>query len=447
MLKDIDFFKKDITVGIFGFGISGQSVFKWCNSKNINTIIFDDAKENCENFSEEKIKLCSLIIRSPSFLNDNKWVRFANACGIFCINDLDLAAFFWKGKIIAVTGTDGKTTTTEFLAFALKKTGFQTVSVGNNGTPLMEYITSDKNHKDSIAVIEVSSFQAEALKYLHPDYVLWINFAHDHLNKHGSLENYFRAKYNLIHLCKDPDIKHVFVGESVVNYSKQKAEFSLISEQNVHTKIEYLPCKSPLNISVQRENYAIVEALYKNLNLPIKYLENAAIEFKLPKHRLQKIATLMTKKKDGVVEFWNDSKATNFHSFQAAVNTFNKKLILILGGKSKGEALDQYIDEICKHAKSVFLLGETGRQIYEELQKKNIKNGFCSMFFYPTNNQNPEKILSKIVNDIFCVALPEDIVLFSPGFSSFDMFENFEERGNLYEKCVFKLSHCDGFLK
>ncbi len=437
MLKNI--FSKDSIIGIFGFGITGRAVAKWCNVRNLKTIIFDEKVANCEQFSKEKIAQCSIIIRSPSFLENNEWVRYAKSCGIHCIGELDLAAHFWRGKIIAVTGTDGKTTTTEFLTHALKHAGLSAIAVGNNGQPLISFISSEFNHDSIYAVVEVSSFQAESLCNLQPDYVIWTNFATDHINVHNSLENYFYAKYNLIKLCKFADSQHIFVGESVEKYARLYGSFNIIGKQNVHVKFSSLPTNSALNIPAQHKNYALVEALWQSLRLSLLSLQEAACSYMLPRHRLQKIATVQKQNNDEGVEFWNDSKATNFHSFQAALYSFNRKLIIIVGGRSKGEDLEQYVEVICKRAKSVLLLGETGAQIYEKLIKKRYKNEFDLLCYYGSDKKNAEKILSKIVNDAFCVALPGDVVLLSPGFASFDMFENFEKRGDFYEKYVLRL--------
>lgn len=438
MLKEI--FDEDLLIGIFGFGVTGRAVAKWCDKHNIRKRLFDDNVKECDPFSEEKIAECDVIVRSPSFLDENRWVRFVREHNIPCITELDLAAEFWKGRIIAVTGTDGKTTTTEFLAHALQCVGYQAVAVGNNGRSLLEYTDDAINVPSNFAVIEISSFQASALSKLYPDYVIWTNFAPDHINVHGSLENYFAAKYNLIRLCHNPDTEHIFIGTSVAEYAKKNLSFGLLQNSNVHTDIAHLPVDSALNISVQRENYALVEALWQVLQLPFQLLEKAALSFKLPEHRLQRVAAV---KKAGIgdcVEFWDDSKATNFHSFQAALHSFDKKIILIAGGRSKGEDIDQYVDEICRNASSVLLMGETGEQIYSEILLRKSEKFFNLLRYYGGSRENAEKIILKIVNDAFCVALPGDVVLLGPGFASFDMFTSFNERGDLYKKCILKLN-------
>lgn len=427
--------KKDDLIGIFGYGVTGRAVAEWCDLNGKKKIIFDDNLEECEPFAEKTVSKCTLIVRSPSFFDDNRWIVFAKSCGIECVTELDLAAKFWKGKIIAVTGTDGKTTTTEFLSHALKCVDHNAVAVGNNGQSLLRYLDEPINEPDSFAVIEVSSFQSNALSKLRPDYVIWTNFAQDHINIHGTLDNYFAAKYKLVRLCHQPNENHIFVGESVNRYAEKIGNFNLTDY--VHTEISHLPEKSALNISVQHENYALIEALWRSLNFPFDVLEEAALSFSLPEHRLQRIFSI--EKNEGYVDFWNDSKATNFHSFRAALRSFDKKVILIAGGRSKGEDLEQYVTEICQKASSVLLMGETGEQIYQKILQKKCKKVFNLVRFYGMDRKDAEKIVSKIVNDAFYVALPGDVVLLSPGFASFDMFTCFEERGDLYKQCVLKL--------
>lgn len=430
-------FDKTKLIGIFGFGVTGRAVSEWCDRHNVKKIIFDDNLGGCEPFSEEKIRQCDCIVRSPSFLDNNRWVKFANFCNIRCISELDLAALFWKGKIIAVTGTDGKTTTTEFLAHALTNAGCVAVAVGNNGRSLLSYLDNSVNAPSSFAIVEVSSFQASEVSEFRPDYMIWTNFAPDHINIHGSLDNYFSSKYNLVKLCKNLDEKHILIGRSVAKYAQSGDNFGLLSEKNVYVGIEHLPEDSALNIPVQHENYALIEELWNVLDLPVKKLEESAISFKLPKHRLQKIVAI--DKLDGKVEFWDDSKATNFHSFQAALRSFDQKVILIAGGRSKGENIEQYVDEILQKVKSIFLIGETGAQIYEQILVQKYDKFFEFIHYYGGERKDVKKTLSKIVNDAFYVALPGDVVLLSPGFASFDMFSSFEERGDLYTESVLKL--------
>lgn len=437
MLSDI--FSNKFKLGIFGYGVTGQAVARWCDLHNIKYLVFDDKHNLCERFTEDSIKSCNLIVRSPSFLNENKWIKFAESCGIQCVGELDLGAYFWRGKVIAVTGTDGKTTTTEFLTHALKHSGYGAVAIGNNGSPFINIIDSEFNNESSYAVVEVSSFQAESLQLFRPDYVLWTNFASDHIDAHYSLHEYFAAKYKIIELIKKCDEKHVFIGESVLDYTKIDPSFPLIKSQYVHTNIAHLPHDSSLNISVQHENYALIEHFWITLGFSIQDLKTAASSFVLTRHRLQKIATVKTKKNDGYVSFWNDSKATNFHSFKAALDSFEEKLIVIVGGKSKEEDLILYVTEILNKAKIVLSLGYTGKILYEELCKKDTNKVLKMVKFYGSGRENAEDVIAEIVSEAFSIASKGDHVLFSPGFSSFDMFDNFEQRGNFYEKYVLRL--------
>ncbi|MDR3273854.1 MAG: UDP-N-acetylmuramoyl-L-alanine--D-glutamate ligase [Puniceicoccales bacterium] len=435
MLTDI--FTEGFKVGIFGCGVSGKAVRKWCVRHGVDHSIFDE--NGGEIFSNSIAGYFDLIVRSPSFLDDHPWVIMAFKNGVPCIGELDLAANFWKGRIIAVTGTDGKTTTVEFLKHSLCNIGHQAVAVGNIGLPFVSVIDDAINVPNSWAVVEVSSFQAQLLQIMHPDYVLWTNFAPDHVDNHHSLHSYFKSKNKLVEMAKFCDARHVFIGVSVRNYAKNYPEFSQLSNASVCWKYCDIPRDSCLNIPVQWENFALVEKFWQTCNLGLDKLRASAETFRLPKHRLQKICSVeKTDSSSGKfnVEFWNDSKATNFHSFKAAMDSFDRKLILIAGGKSKGEEIGQYIEVFLEKIKTLLLIGETGRTIFDALNGNNFIKMFEYCKFFGDNRSDSLTIMRNAVKFSFSVADAEDVVLLCPGFSSLDMFSGYDQRGCLYEECV-----------
>ncbi|MDR1255315.1 MAG: UDP-N-acetylmuramoyl-L-alanine--D-glutamate ligase [Puniceicoccales bacterium] len=434
-------FSKNFRIGILGYGVSGRAVAEWCAGRGIAHNIFSENSEAV--FGDASVDSCDLVVRSPSFLNDHPWVARVCRKGVECVGELDLAARFWRGKIVAVTGTDGKTTTVEFLKYSLGNGGHRAVAVGNIGLPFISVVDGDANAPDSWAIVEVSSFQAQQLRIMRPDYVLWTNFAPDHMDSHYSLSAYFGSKYRLVERAKVCDGEHVFIGESVKAYAQNSPEFSPLNGATVCQKTCYVPLNSCLSIAVQRENFALVEKFWRACNLSLDILNSSAETFKLPKHRLQKICSVEKISPGGekfITEFWNDSKATNFHSFKAALDSFNQRLILMVGGKSKGEEVGPYIKILSEKAKTLLLLGEMGKIIFIALYKNNLMKTFEHCEFFGDLQVDSPNIMRNMVRYAFSIANGSDIILLCPGFSSLDMFSGYDQRGCLYEKYVGELA-------
>jgi UDP-N-acetylmuramoylalanine--D-glutamate ligase len=252
------------------------------------------------------------------------------------------------------------------------------------------------------------------------------------------MEEYFAAKYRLVEMATFRDGEHVFIGESVENYAKNHPEFNLLGGATICGDGD-VPDDSCLNIPVQRKNVALVEKFWNPNGLGVKRLRAAAETFRLPKHRLQKINSSEKVDVDGnkfSVEFWNDSKATNFHSFKAAIDSFDRKLILIVGEKSKGEDVEQYISALLARAKALLLFGEMGRVISNALDERNLKGTFERCEFFGDKRSDSQDIMRDIVKCALSVTNVEDVVPLCPGFSSLDMFTGYDQRGCMYEQCV-----------
>jgi UDP-N-acetylmuramoylalanine--D-glutamate ligase len=208
-----------------------------------------------------------------------------------------------------------------------------------------------------------------------------------------------------------------------------------------------LPKNSPLDIKTQRENFALIESFWKANNFPNDVLKDSAKSFTLPQHRLQKIATIKKKCNDNKLEkidFWDDSKATNFHAMKGALESFGKPVILIAGGKSKNEPIENFIKIIDGKVKSLFLIGDSGQELYDYiLSNKNLSSKIKIMVFY--KNMPKEKIMQNLVEQAYLQASDGDIVLLSPGYSSLDMFSSYNERGNFFVKNVLCLNSDNKF--
>lgn len=411
----------DAPVAVLGNGVTGHGVIKLLQMAKIAYVVYDQNKEAGQVFDASCAREHGLVVYSPGFAQNHEWLRIANLEGCECLAEMDFAALFWKGKILTVTGTDGKTTLATFLAFALKKKGLNAVPAGNNGDPLSGYceLFDDAN---AIAVCEVSSFQSEKLKYFTPQYLLWTNFDEDHLDRYSSMREYFEAKWNLVDRTREGCI---FVGSGVydwmLEYHKQTpANMEVV---DLTRKVRF-PGPNVFEKEPQSENFALALAVWKAMGYEEAELIAISQEFELPKHRLQVIAEF-----DGL-RFWNDSKATTFHAARAALNGFADKVLWIGGGKSKGGNLERFIFDVSPKIAKAYLIGEEASRVKFYLEK----NGVEAIIFLTLDEAVEVAAFDGLQNR----GNVTDLV-FSPAFTSYDMFKNYIHRGNYFENCVFRL--------
>jgi UDP-N-acetylmuramoylalanine--D-glutamate ligase len=403
-------------VAILGAGVSGQGALALLAALGARGILYDEQAVGAEKIFAATAH--GLVVFSPGFAPNHPWLNAARATGCVCLGELDFASLFWRGTLLAVTGTNGKTTLTEFLAHALNAAGRRAHVAGNVGYPLSRLVTEQIDRAD-IAVCEVSSFQAETLQHLRPNATLWTNFAEDHLERHPGLDAYFAAKWRLVERTPPGAL---FVGNSVQDFADRSGR-RLPPAARIAS--EGQPADPSLAGSVfadypQRENFLLAAAWWRQAGLSEAQLYAAARTFRLGEHRLARVG-----EKRGVV-FWNDSKATNFHAVEAALGNFTAPVLWIGGGKSKGGDLGGFIRRIAGHVRHAFLIGET-RQLLE---------AFCRA------SQLPATLcatLDEAVRAAFALAGPGDQVVLSPGFASFDMFRGYDDRGRQFQNIVDNL--------
>ena len=186
-------------IAILGAGISGQAARRLAEARGHATCVFDERGEgDSDAFTAEVCEAFDSIVISPGFAHMHPWRQIAAESSKSCFGEIGFAAQQWQGKLIAVTGTNGKSTITKFLAQALQNVGWKAVATGNIGYPLSDAVLSEANHPDGYAILEVSSFQAELPQGLEIDWLIWTNFAEDHLDRYDSMAEYFLAKANLL---------------------------------------------------------------------------------------------------------------------------------------------------------------------------------------------------------------------------------------------------------
>jgi UDP-N-acetylmuramoylalanine--D-glutamate ligase len=406
-------------VAVLGAGVSGQGVLALLAAIGARGVLYDEQAGNAErSFTAGAAAGHRLVVFSPGFVPEHPWLALARAAGCTCVGELDFASLFWRGDVVAITGTNGKTTLTEFLAHALNAVGRPARATGNVGYPFSRFVVEQTGRAD-VAVCEVSSFQAETLQYLRPTATLWTNFAEDHLERHPGMAAYFAAKWRLVE--RTPP-RAVILGSSVHNSPLISGR---IPPASVRLATEGRPFDARLRGTVfadypQRENFLVAAAWWQHAGLPESVLYAAAQSFHLGAHRLSRVG-----EKRGVT-FWNDSKATNFHAVEAALATFACPVLWIGGGKAKGGDLAGFVCRIARHLRHAFLIGETSPALA----------GHCRDVRVPAT---PCATLAEAVGGAFALAAVGDHIVLSPGFASFDMFHGYDDRGRQFERLVENL--------
>lgn len=407
-------------VAVFGAGVSGQGVAALLRKLDIDWVVYDRrGEQDCIGvFTPEHAYHHDLVVYSPGFAQQHPWRRVAATAGCVVMGEFDFASLFWSADLIAVTGTNGKTTLTEFLTFALRQRGIRAEAVGNIGYPLSGLLASDAT-AIQCAVCEVSSFQAENLQHFSPDAVLWTNFDEDHLDRYSHLEAYFNAKWVLLERLASPKL---VVGTSVAawahRFGKRLPDSAEIVDRAAQR--DAVPTGCCFDNFPQSENYLIARRYWELLGYDVAELAAAARQFRPPRHRLQRVATM------GEVSFWNDSKSTNFAATLAALATFAEPVYWIGGGKKKGGDVATFAKQVAPLVAGAFLVGESSAELQSYLAQSGI---FASTF------ESIEDALESALERITGRAA----VVLSPGFSSQDQFLDYAQRGRHFEDAVWQL--------
>ncbi|SHE35900.1 UDP-N-acetylmuramoylalanine--D-glutamate ligase [Tissierella praeacuta DSM 18095] len=447
---------KNKKVLVFGLGISGLSTVKAlhklgaqiivCDSKTKDELkdFFDKIKdiyvEKHLNTNELPLEDIDLIVKSPGIPPTAPILVNAQEKNIEVITDIELAyRISPTDNIIAITGTNGKTTTTTLVGEIFKKANCNTYVAGNIGVGILWDMVNA--NKDDVFVIEASSFQLENTIYFKPKVSLVTNIAPDHLNWHGSLDNYILSK------------KKIFKNQDKYDYTVLNYEDKTLREiQNeVNSNIIWFSANQKLDNGVFIDGDYIVLKDGQNLSKILPYrqlkilgkhnLENAlgaiAIswamgieleiiaevlrEFPGVEHRIEYVKTIKG------ISFYNDSKGTNSDSTIKAIEALEAPIILIAGGYDKGAEFDELILSFNGKVKELILLGSTK----EKIKETAINNGF--------NNVHLVENMKEAVKLAYNCGEEKDNILLSPACASWDMYNNFEERGQDFKDAVYGL--------
>ena len=386
----------------------------------------------------DKVFNAELVVTSPGVPSNSDVLVEAAKRGIRIISELEFAYQFCKAKIIGITGTNGKTTATSLCAHMLNQFGKKAYAAGNIGHAFSE-IAYDAS-EDDFVVLEISSFQLDYIDEFRPTISVILNITPDHLDRYdNNFENYLESKLNIIknqtasdyfiynndsaeieNRIKNNNVKQIKFSTKteLVNGAYIKAGKFFFSQNNEAEEVcgvEDLNLKGEHNWS----NALAVLTVCKLIGVENDTIRNAFGNFQAVEHRLEPVRI-----KDGV-EFFNDSKATNIDSLWYALKSFESPIILIMGGKDKGNDYTKIEKLIRQNVKKIIAIGSSAEKIYE--------------FFCDIKETEIKDNMEEAVKAAYKSASNGEIVLLSPACASFDMFENFEHRGKVFKEIVNRL--------
>ncbi len=389
--------------------------------------------------SDKAVLDTDLIVVSPGVPLDIVPLTRARNAGKKIIGEIELAAMFLKGKIVGITGSNGKTTTTSLTGKVLKDSGFYTQVGGNIGTPLISLV--DSSREDGVTVVELSSFQLEATEKLRLKVAALLNITPNHLDRYASFSDYAEAKRRLFLNQQENDFAVLNFEDRLVSSMAdstpaEKLFFSTKRElpvgiflcgdeivyrnSNATEQVLLNPSKDVrLRGAHNLENVMVALAVGVALNASFEAMRKSVSEFQGIEHRLESVAEV------NGVDFVNDSKATSVDAAIKALEAFPGNLVLILGGKDKGSDYLPLRSLIAEKVKHLVLIGAASDKIQAAL------SGICPIHRVGT--------MGDAVGKGFGVAVKGDTVLLAPACSSYDMFDNFEQRGQVFKSEVANL--------
>jgi UDP-N-acetylmuramoylalanine--D-glutamate ligase len=378
-----------------------------------------------------------LIVVSPGVSPKLAALELARSSGVPLWSEIELAWRFLRGKLVAVTGSNGKTTTASLISHILRTSGIETLTGGNIGVPLMSLVESTTD--STITVAEISSFQLETIEAFRPEIGLLLNLTPDHLDRHVSFEEYATAKMRLFENQLDRDVavlnaddpevtKRMPSGQHIFWFSRRKrvAQGAFLQGNQIMIRHE------GSELAVGRRDEILLRGEHNLENVlaacAAAHLAGAGPAdiaagvktFRGVEHRLEQVGKI------GGVEFYNDSKATNVDAALKAIEAFPGPLIVILGGKDKGSPYTPLREPLRRTARQVILIGTAAEKIASDL------GDGLSIFQAGT--------LDRAVQAAREMAQPGDVVLLAPACSSFDQFENYEHRGHIFKQLVEKFA-------
>ncbi|MCF8241097.1 MAG: UDP-N-acetylmuramoyl-L-alanine--D-glutamate ligase [Melioribacteraceae bacterium] len=443
---------KGLKISIIGAVRSGVAAAKLAKRLGAVPFVSDTAEEekiaqnlvmlNSEGIAFEsgghsgKVFDCDLLVTSPGVPSDSEVLTKAKSLGIKIISELEFASSVCKGNVIAVTGTNGKTTTTALFAHVINNCGGKAYTAGNIGRAFSEIALNVS--EDEYVSLEVSSFQLDFIERFKPKFATILNITPDHLDRYGNdINNYINSKKRIsenqdekdFYISNDDDELTRIIYSNATQYAfsiKNKVSNGAYSHDGKiffvsDNKFDHVCDTSDLSIKGEHNLY---NALPVVITAKIIGFENDLIKkglstFPGVEHRLEFVREI-----DGV-KYINDSKATNVDSVWYALRSFEDPIILILGGKDKGNDYNQIKELVKNRVKKIYAIGSSSKKVFD----------FFSEFVDTEIVDTLENCVKRSLGD----REEGDIVLLSPACASFDMFENYEHRGRVFKEAVNNL--------
>ncbi|MFZ1217713.1 MAG: UDP-N-acetylmuramoyl-L-alanine--D-glutamate ligase [Chthoniobacterales bacterium] len=430
---------------VLGAGLSGTAAALLLRSEGASVTVLDSAEEKTllkstiENLRAQGVTVqygpaaeadssaCDFVVLSPGIDPDSPLARNFSSRQIEMIGELELG---WRSvdlPVIAITGTNGKTTTTELLAQMLNACGQRTIACGNIGKPLCEVALEDRDL--DVLTVEVSSFQLETIRTFRPSISVWLNFAPDHLDRYRSVAEYRAAKLRIFENQTAEDVAVINAGETLPKIAARPVTFSAYAD-GADFRLEggsilyrnepvLRMADTKLRGSHNIENLMATLAVGLARGLSFEQMLPPLCAYEPRPHRCEFVREI------GGVAYINDSKATNLAAVEKALLAQSRPIIMIAGGKDKGFTFETLLPLVSEKARAVILIGEMAQRICQDW-------GGAVPCEIATS-------LADAVERAHALAKPGEVVLFSPGTSSFDMFKSYADRGDQFRALVHAL--------
>ena len=456
---------KEKTVLVFGSGISGEAAAGLLLREGAQVVLYDGnekldltavgkqiadsvrdvldrPEENLQTrkgeFPEEILEKISLAVISPGMPADLPVIERMRRMDIPVWGEIELAYIYGKGDVLAITGTNGKTTTTALLGEIMKNYRESVFVVGNIGNPYTSVVP--RTREDSVIVAEISSFQLETVHSFRPKVSAILNITPDHLNRHHTMEAYIEAKERIAEnqtqedvcvLNYEDEVLRSFAGKTnarVLYFSSRRRLKRGLYLENGWIVLEMedkIPLCSVESLHIlgthNYENVMAAAAMAYAYGVPVDVIRKTVCEFRGVEHRIEFVA-----EKNGVA-FYNDSKGTNPDAAIRGIQAMNRPTVLIGGGYDKDSTYEEWINAFEGKVKKLVLLGATREKIADTARRL----GFEDIVMADTFEEAFEKCVE--------YSRPGDAVLLSPACASWGMFKNYEERGDKFKELVNQL--------
>lgn len=442
---------------VVGTGISGIAATKLLQKQGAKVYLYD-GNENLDvesfrknNPSLEQVELLlkdmpqevmrdvDIAVLSPGVPTDIPLVEDFRANDIAIWGEIELAYVCGKGDVVAITGTNGKTTTTSLVGHIMSGYFPYVKVVGNIGIPYTEVV--DELRDESVVVAEISSFQLETIRTFAPKVSAILNITPDHLNRHHTMENYIGAKESITKNQGPEDVCVLNYNDSVLRAFGETLSRKVIFFSSTETLdeglyvekgeivwarngvVEHIIAVDEMQIlgAHNHENAMAAIAICDGMGVPMEQIVQGLRTFRAVEHRIE----FVCKKRD--IDFYNDSKGTNPDAAIKGIQAMNRKTVLIGGGYDKESAYDEWIESFRGKVKQLVLIGQTREKIAACAKE----HGFLDYIFADS--------LEEAIDIAYATAEPGEAVLLSPACASWGMFDNYEQRGDIFKEYVRNL--------